>query len=428
MKAHIIIILLILLAGCGPTQTISDPELLDQLHQLKEDQDFFKLRTTFSEGKDRLSPEHSLYYTAMVSAVFNEAEVSNAAINALLSRTDIGLSDSLLNKVYRQKLLNHINLYEYGEAAQTSALIQEQFADINDSLQMENFKNEMKIWSALKDVPKQQVVKSEDVMFPMYRDKVGLLNVDVTMQDSTINFLFDTGANFSVIIESLAAKLGLSIIEADFYVTAATGMKVKSKVAVAEELQLGDVTVRNAVFLIVKDEDLSFPQIEYYINGAIGFPIIEALEEIRINANNEILVPQIPEDYGLDNFALNGLMPIVAVNYNGDLLRFHFDTGATTTSLYPKFFHEYKEEIEANFEIDTFSAGSGGGHVDFPGYIIDSMQLGIGQSETTITDVRLHIEDIGGDESNFHGNFGQDYIKQFDEMIISFKHASVLFR
>ena len=39
----------------------------------------------------------------------------------------------------------------------------------------------------------------------------------------------------------------------------------------------------------------------------------------------------------------------------------------------------------------------------------------------------LHIDDIGGEESNFHGNLGQDFIKQFDKMIISFEYSSILF-
>jgi len=54
--------------------------------------------------------------------------------------------------------------------------------------------------------------------------------------------------------------------------------------------------------------------------------------------------------------------------------------------------------------------------------------LRLADSEAKLDNVRLHIENIGGEECNFHGNFGQDYIKQFDEMIIRFKHASVLFK
>jgi hypothetical protein len=54
--------------------------------------------------------------------------------------------------------------------------------------------------------------------------------------------------------------------------------------------------------------------------------------------------------------------------------------------------------------------------------------LKIVDSEAKLDSVRLHIENTGGEESNFLGNFGQVYIKQFDEMIISFKYSSVLFK
>ena len=113
-------------------------------------------------------------------------------------------------------MLNHINLYEYAEAAATS-VIQNYFQSLTDSADLEMLQNEIKIWRALSDTPKQQIIKNSDT-FPMYRDKVGLFNVDLKIGDSTKNFLFDTGANFSAIKRSLVKQLGLTLIEADFYV------------------------------------------------------------------------------------------------------------------------------------------------------------------------------------------------------------------
>jgi hypothetical protein len=152
------------------------------------------------------------------------------------------------------------------------------------------------------------------------------------------------------------------------------------------------------------------------------------MDEIRVSKDNQIFVPKNPVEYSHNNFALNGLMPVIAAEYNGDTLRFHFDTGASTTSLYPEFYKEYKEEIESKYKKETFTAGSGGGVLEFEGYVINDFHLKIADSEARIDKVRLHTENIGGQESNFHGNFGQDYIKQFDEMIISFKYASVTFK
>jgi hypothetical protein len=121
-------------------------------------------------------------------------------------------------------------------------------------------------------------------------------------------------------------------------------------------------------------------------------------------------------------------MPIISVEYKGDSLRMNFDTGAAATSLYPKFYKEYKDEITNNYEKVTFTSGGGGGMIDFEGYVINDITLKTGGSEARLDSLKTHIENIGGKKSNFHGNFGQDYIKQFDEMILSFKYSSIIFK
>ncbi len=422
-------LLFILLFSCGnPADKTSDPQLVSKLEYLMEAEDFFKLKAVYNENIAKLSDKHSLYFSAIINNVFNKAEESNKDIDIILANYPSSLTDTMLNKLYWRKILNHINLYEYGKAANASEYIQTNYLALNDSSEVATLQNEIKIWKALKDIPKQEIIKTNDAIIPMTRDKVGLLNIDVAFGDTIKNVLFDTGANFSVMIRSLAEELGYQIIEADFYVTAATGKKVKSDIAIVDELNVGGIIFKNVFFLVLDDENLSFPQIDYYINGAIGFPVIEAMDEIRINKENQIFVPKTPIEYNYDNFALNGLMPIIAVEYEGDTLRLHFDTGATNTSLYPQFYKDYKNEIENNYEKETFTSGSGGGIVDFEGYVINNVNFKVADSETRLDSLRLHIENIGGEESKFHGNFGQDYIKQFDEMIMSFKYSSILFK
>lgn len=416
------------LFGCGKSDSkVSDQQVLNKLDHLIEVSDYFKLKETYGHNLNQLSETDKLYYGALIYNVFNQATKSNQTIGELLEKHCATLSDSMRNELYKTKLLNHVNLYEYAEAAKASEFIQNNFAALNDSSKLENLQNEIKIWRALSDVPKQEIVKTDDAIIPMTRDKVGLFNIDVSFGDSTKNLLFDTGANFSVMVLSLAKKLNLEITEADFYVTAATGLRVKSDIAIAPELSIGGIIFKNVFFLVLDDKDLSFPQIDYYINGAIGFPVIEAMDEIRVSKDNQIFVPKEPVEYSYNNFALDGLMPIIAAEYEGDTLRFNFDTGASTTSLYSQFYKDYKNQIESTYEKEKFTAGSGGGILEFEGFVIDHLNLKVADSEASIDSVRLHIKNIGGEENNFYGNFGQDYIKQFDEMIISFKYASVTF-
>jgi predicted aspartyl protease len=428
MRNSIMLLAFVLLFGCtNPANKVSDIQLVNRMENLIEVEDYFMLKRVHADNLAKLSAMHSLYFSAIINNVFNQPEKSNQDIDQLLTDYSTSLSDTVLNNLYHKKLWNHINLYEYGEAAITSNHIQNNYLSLNDATEAENLINEITIWEALQDVPKQEIIKSGDAVIPIIRDKVGLQNIDVAFGDSVKNMIFDTGANFSFIKRSLALELGYQIIEADFYVTSSTGAKVTSDIAIVDELRIDEIIFKNVFFLVLDDEDLSFPQIDYYVNGAIGFPVMEAMDEIRLK-ENQIFVPQIPIEYKYDNFALNGLMPIIEVNYKGGNLKFHFDTGASHTSLFPQFYKDYKNEIENQYEKETFSSTGGGGTVEFEGYIVSEINLKVADSEATLDSLELHIENIGGKESNYHGNFGQDYITQFDEMIISFMYSSILFK
>lgn len=425
----VLYLLVILFLGCQQSQVkISDYNVLQELEQLIDAQNYFKLKKVFESQKDKLSKDHELYFKAILLNVFNSLEESNSVIDELIVQKKINLTDTMQNALYNTKLLNHINLYEYSEAVQTSEIIQNKYRQLNDSSEIESLNNELKIWKSLRDIPKQEIIRSNDVSFPMVRDKVGLFNIDVTINDTIKNFIFDTGANISVIKRSLVKNLDLTYIKSEFYVTAFTGQRVDSDIAIADSLSIGDLIFKNVVFLVLNDEDISFPQIDYYINGIIGFPVIEAMEEIRISKNDTIFVPKTPIEYNLSNFALDGLTPIIAVNYKNDILSFGFDTGARISTLYSPFYEKYKKEVENNYELQKFKSGGAGGVIEFEGYIIDDIDLKVGESLSSLKNLQLHKNKIGTDHNNLFGNFGQDFIKQFDEMIISFKNSSVLFK
>ncbi|WP_053992269.1 retropepsin-like aspartic protease [Mangrovimonas sp. TPBH4] len=409
-------------------KTLNDTKLTEELDSLIEVQDFFQLKKRYYSQKNNLNQENSLYYEAIILNRFNDLEASNSKIAELLNLETLHLNDTMFNRIYDTKLLNHVNLYQYKAAAATSAHILKNYRLVNDSAKIENLENELKIWTSLANIGPQEIIKSEDATIPMTKDKVGLFNIDVSISNKTYNYIFDTGANISVIKRSLVEELGLTYIESDFYVTAFTGEKVDSDLAIAKELNIGNLTFKNVVFLVLNDEDISFPQIEYFINGIIGFPVIEAMEEVRISKDNSIFTPKTAIDYKQNNFALDGLTPIIAVKYQNDTLSFGFDTGAKSTSLYAPFYRKYKEEIELHYTAQTFTSGSAGGIIEFEGYVMDSIPLSIGNSKTTLSSLQLHKNDIEADVDHFYGNLGQDFIKQFDEMIISFKYSSVIFK
>ena len=63
----------------------------------------------------------------------------------------------------------------------------------------------------------------------------------------------------------------------------------------------------------------------------------------------------------------------------------------------------------------------------FDGYNISGVKLSIAGSATELNNLNVHIDDNRIKEDYIHGNLGQDFIKQFGKMIISFEHSSILF-
>ena len=384
IKKTVFVLLFVLpFVGCKSLDSNFADQSFKNLDSLAVAMDFFTLRERYSAKKDEFFEKESLYLDAILKNAFNKPELSNKAIQEFLEFPITETSDSLRKRLLGTKLTNYIHLYQYAEALQVNEELQRNYAQFLDSTRLEDLRNTQKIWKALENIPPQQIFIPADVSLPITKDKAGLATLATEIGGTTTQFVFDTGANFSVIQRSVADSLGMNLIPAQFDVDAATGLKVKSDLAVAEELQLGEITLKHVVFLVFDDADLSFPSINYEIKGILGFPVIRAMQEIHITEDS-LYIPQQPTDYHLYNLAYDEFMPIVKVMYGQDPLRFNFDTGAQTTSLYSKFYRKYQPEIDANYTKTTLNTGGAGGHASFQGYRLNNVSLSIGDAEATL--------------------------------------------
>ncbi len=427
MKKICLLPILLLFVSCNQGLKKDDADKkFKTLNALATDLNYFTLKEEFKKSSTELSQRDSLYFEAILSNAFNNPEKSNEAIEAFFKTPKEETNDSLVEKMLNTQLINNIYWAQYKEALKINENLQHNYASVIDSAKMEDLKNTHKIWKALENIPPQEVTITADVALPILKDNAGLSTLATKIGNTTTDFVFDTGANFSVIQRSVAKSLGMELIPAQFDVDAATGLKVKSDLAVANKLELGEITLKNVIFLVFDDKDLSFPSIDYEIKGIIGFPVIRALQEIQ-RTKDTLYVPQKPTSYNLNNLAYDEYMPIVKAIYNKDELRFNFDTGAQTTSLYSKFYNKYKVDIDANYTKTTFNTGGAGGHATFNGFLLNNIKLAVGKGEASLNNIQLFPEKIGATDK-LHGNLGQDFIQQFSTMIISFKSASILFR
>jgi predicted aspartyl protease len=393
----------------------------DKAQKLLEQKDFFAVRDLVNSGAS-FSNFHKLVLQANLDNAFNRPASSNEKIAKAFSGFSSHINDSLKLAMLRLKHANHARLFEYAAAHQTTKQILSAPSRFLTDEEADDFRNMANIWTLLEGQPKQQVVIGQAGFVQMTRDKANLANLPINANAATIDFIFDTGANLSTVTETTAAKMGMNVLGGNIEVGSITGTTVKAKMAVCKAFALGNIVVKNAVFLVFPDDALAFPQIDYQINGIIGFPVLEAMHEIQITKADAFIIPHRVTPKSGQEMALDFLIPVIRL---GDEY-YTFDTGAVGTSLYPKYFEKHKAEIAGNYQETDIEFGGAGGMTSKKGYVVTFRPV-INANTLSIDNVQLLTESTGEGSYHFYGNIGQDLIKQFEKMTISFSGMFIRF-
>ncbi len=411
---------LILIAFIHPLAAATDYAKLKELYDRKQ---YFDLRDELSNYDD--SSADLLFYRGAVSNKFNRL---NSAINHLQNylKRARGKNDSRLEDCYELLADSYLKSYEYKKAAGVYKTLVAMMKEKGDPGKAFDYENSLRICSALSDVPRQTIALEGDSKITLSRNIVGM-QIPIEINGQQVPFIFDTGANISTVTASFAANLGLKIIDTSITVGSITGNTVKSRLAVATAIKIGNATIRNAVFLVFEDKDLFISQINFQINAIIGFPVIEALKEITISHGGEVFIPRRAGRRAEQNMCLDGLTPLLAGTHKGRRLAFTFDTGARTSSLYPPFFKAYEEEIKARGISQPEKITGAGGSKEVPAYRLSDLAMTFSGKEARFVSVKILTQETIDNSRYFYGNLGQDLIRQFEKMTLNFESMSIVF-
>lgn len=402
--------LLLSLVACSPSE-----ETFRDIYQLTIEKDFFQADVLLMESREKLSKQHQAILQAKIDNAFNKNENSQKNINYILENHS-SLEASILVDLYKTKIDNEFKRYQYKSAKESLEKLLKNFKAYFTEEEITDLKNQLKIYSALKNIPPQKIDKSKNLSIMMSKDVAGLNNLQVSTALDTSNFIFDTGANLSVISKTNSQKLGVTILpNSDIEVDALTGNTVLAQLGWVKELKIEHIILENVIFLVFQDKDLAFPSINFQINGILGYPVIAALGEVHLGKNGSFKVPEItPTNGRYRNLALDELTPIVKI----DNMLYTFDTGASATMLYPEYFQKNKDFIEENYEEKTIQLGGAGGSKSFQAYTIEHT---INEFDKPVEINVSLLKDKEQNHKRIMGNLGQDYLGQFEEIILNFK-------
>ena len=406
------------IAVAGESVSTTDLQELEALYQQRN---FFSLRDRLEDLPSGASPSPAVgFLEAAVEQAFNKPDISSKIITSLLATEQ--LEPQLVLLLLNLQLTNNIRLHDYRKALASAQTILSSSAAETAPQAVSDARNKLPLLRALQDVPPQE----SEIRGPSRLALGKTRRVPLKIEGNKVQFALDTGANFSVIMRSEAEKLDLDIRPANLLISTSTEKKILGDVAVAESVEIGNILYRHVIFLVLPDELLTFEDGQK-IPGLVGFPLVEAMGEVRLRRDNVMEIPDDPARRSLGNLALNDLEPLIQVRYNKEDLLCRLDTGAESTVFYEPFYRRFQDRVRSTgFAVDA-QAGGVGGFQNIPAYRLPRMLLNIAAAGVTLKRVDVYTERIRPPEENYlFCNVGLDALAKFRAYTLNFRDMALI--
>ncbi len=402
--------------------------------------DWFELRRVYEQAeKKTLMPMLKSFAESMIATQFNQPEKASTYIRELINKhgNEIGMGNIIGMGFILAS--NEAKLGKYADAAQTLANIIktfEQYTDSTSLLMHRQYEKQYRILSQYEGINRTASPK-EDYHLPFRIDSIGhkskqvaTIIIPAEVNRKCQDIVFDTGAGVNIVSTKAVNKLGLNLHEIE---TGVTGIgKQKGKFAVAQTLQMGNLTLNNVPFYVV-DISSGIDSIDVYMNHLdmiIGVNFIHAMQEIQINfEKNEIVIPQTLSTLQ-DNETSNmtgGIADLFVIEGRGNEERMLFclDTGAGSSNLGSKYYQRHKEFLTTQCKADTLRSAGAGGVLIEQAYRMPDFCLEINGTSHIFPEIMVATK--GSITDTREGNFGMDYFLQFKKVIFNTKDMFVRF-
>lgn len=372
------------------------------LRELERNGRIFELREALGQagGDD----SQTLFYRAIVECRFgHEAEGVEDLRKFLMTPADRQIE----RKAYEELASALLRMGRYGDSA--AALDQALRVTPKRDVDRADNENSRALYESLKDVPAQAVRFNGDVAIEAKHNPIGSWDVPVEVNGVRGEWIFDTGANFSTLTESEAARMGLAIRESRTYVKGSTGKKNSLRLAVARDLRLGGADVSNVVFLVLPDQSLYIGPMKYGIRGILGIPAIRALGRVEMSAEGKVRIEAESGDAtGVANMFFADQDPMVVARHSDHLMQMFLDTGANATSAYPSFRSALSKDELGGLKRKKESTGGAGGTVTQTISVIPELRLEMPGRQLDLRNLSLLPKQLEGDKRFRDGVLGVD--------------------
>lgn len=257
-------------------------------------------------------------------------------------------------------------------------------------------------------------------------ERGALISIPVTINHSTEDFIFDTGAEGNAVSEEFAKKHQIKVIGDSIVTLGVTTMY--SKLGLIDSLKIGSIVYKNIIVNILPPS----PDDEIFkTNAILGLPFLKAVKEIRIRPDEKLIIiphQQTPDSNLGHNIVLSNNQLCVETTVKDETCLFNFDTGSTSSYFNTEYFKMNTEYIETFGKKEKQLTGGFGmlDSIDTYRMPINRVEVGGTAFENLQLDVRIYDNQID-QQSRTVGTLGSDLLLKCKEVIINTDKMFVFF-
>lgn len=388
--------------------------------------DWFALDSIHSSApKDSIHPYVEIYSRCLIGHKLNRPDISIPAFTELFNTQSEYLD---LNNMLSSAYMFGRDLSKVGENEIAASMINQTLDATRqylDSATIANFTTQANWYNGLATYSPYQIQFNGDsdgivpfTIVPMGpKEKGGVL---MQLQESSINgmpadIIFDTGCATSIISPEMAEKYGLIPLEGT-NVSVNGVSETEGYFAIAKELQLGNITLRDIPFTVApifshNDEADQYADV---INILLGNDLMLQLKEVTIDfVTSNLTIPSktplIPvKSEAKPNMCFSeSLLLLCKCNIHNNPLLMLIDSGDNSYGVVGEaFFENNKQYVLDNGIKDTVKqAGIGGVKIN-ERYILPNMKISLGGHTLDLPEIDVRTTQEFGSGSDCEGVIG----------------------
>jgi hypothetical protein len=257
------------------------------------------------------------------------------------------------------------------------------------------------------------------------------VHLPVTVNGARVDWLADTGANFSLMSDSEAMRLGLELRESDGRAADLAGGSTSVRVAIAPRMVIGNTEFEEVLFLVTPADQMPWKELPSGKQGILGIPVLIALDTLRwTRAGICHTGPSaLSEHRGSEaaNLRYDRLQVITQAELSGKVTEFVLDTGNQAgTQLWERFAKDFAAVVKKRGRPGTARITQIGGTRDRDVVVIPDLRLKVGGKNARLSRGNVFSTPVG--DERFHGLLGMDVLSQSDDVTIDFRSMRLTLR